>query len=160
MSKNSNAPAQRLLQASNRYLPLLLVCVILTAPVAATAQSCTTTISGVVYAPNGVDPLPNVLVYIPSNALQPFPNQLVCDQGGSTPPSGSPLALTYTSATGGFTLTNVRAGTGVRLVMQVGKWRRQVVLPTVTACQNTVAPASLTRLPKDKTQGIYQGSPS
>ena len=32
----------------------------------------TTSISGTTYAPNGVDPIPNVLVYVPNGTVQPF----------------------------------------------------------------------------------------
>jgi hypothetical protein len=52
-----------------------------------------TAISGHVYAPNGTDPLPNVLVYIPNSPVLPMPNGVQC---GAPPVSGTPLVLTYT----------------------------------------------------------------
>ena len=55
--------------------------------------SCTggtgTTVTGIVYAPNGTDPIPNVLVYIPSVQPDPLPSGVQCLQAGQTP-SGAP----------------------------------------------------------------------
>src|SRR5580658_8147082 len=39
----------------------------------------TTSITGTVYAPNGVDPLPNVLVYVPNSAVQAFTPGVACE---------------------------------------------------------------------------------
>ena len=117
------------------------------------AQSCpagvTTTVSGVVYAPNGTDPLPNVFVYVPSAPLELFPAGVACVADG-TPPAGSPITQTVTAVDGSFQLQNVPEGTNVPLVVQIGKWRRQVTVPTVTACTNT---AFSTRLPKNHGEG-------
>ena len=46
-------------------------------------------------------------------------------------PSGSPLVGTTSAVDGTFTLNNVPAGSNIPLVIQIGKWRRQVVLPEV-----------------------------
>jgi hypothetical protein len=103
--------------------------------------ACTTgstTISGTVYAPNGTDPLPNVLVYIPNAPVLPFPNNVECNPNGE-PASGLPLVSTTTAVNGTFTLTNVPVGSNIPLVIQAGKWRRQFVIPTVSSCVNTPA---------------------
>jgi hypothetical protein len=39
------------------------------------------------------------------------------------------------------------------LVMQVGKWRRQITIDNVASCQDTALPATSTTLPKNRTQG-------
>jgi hypothetical protein len=39
------------------------------------------------------------------------------------------------------------------LVIQLGKWRRQITIPNVACCGNTALPASLTRLPRTSAEG-------
>jgi hypothetical protein len=112
----------------------------------------TTSISGTVYAPNGVDPLPNVLVYVPNGTVQPFASGVACEQSGA-PVTGEPLVSTTTATDGTFTLTNMPVGMNIPLVIQAGRWRRQVVIPTVTGCVNTAVAASLTNLPTSSAQG-------
>ena len=69
------------------------------------------------------------------------------------PVTGSPLVSAVTATDGTFTLTNMPVGTNIPLVIQIGKWRRQVVIPTVTACTNTAVPAALSHLPTSHAQG-------
>jgi hypothetical protein len=113
-----------------------------------------TTISGVVYDPAGARPLYGVSVYVPGGALAPLPQGAAsCDRCGAAL-SGQPLAAAETDATGRFVLRNVPAGSGVPLVMQTGKWRRQVAIPSVVACaDNAVSDRNLTRLPRNRTEG-------
>ena len=113
------------------------------------ANGATTSISGVVYAPNGIDPLPGVLVYIPNAAVAAFSPGVSCAVAGQ-PPSGSPLVGTTTAVNGTFTLTNVPVATNIPLVVQSGRWRRQVVVPATTACGNTAFNASF---PQTQAQG-------
>lgn len=101
----------------------------------------TTSVSGVVYAPNGVDPLPNVLIYVPNAPVDPFPAGVSCPVAG-TPASGSPLVGTTTGVDGSFTIQDMPVGTNIPLVIVSGRWRRQLVIPTVSACSNTALPST------------------
>ena len=114
--------------------------------------SGTTSLSGTVYAPNGTDPLPNVLVYVPNGTVEAFSTGASC-VASVQPVTGSPLVSAVTATDGTFTLTNMPVGTNIPLVIQIGKWRRQVVIPTVTACTNTAVPAALSHLPTSHAQG-------
>ncbi len=112
----------------------------------------TTTVTGTVYAPNGIDPLPNAVVYVPNATVQPFTPGVSCDNCGA-PASGSPLVRAVTGVDGKFTLKNMPVGANIPLVIQLGRWRRQVVIPSVASCTNTAIAATLTRLPKNKSEG-------
>jgi hypothetical protein len=98
----------------------------------------TTSISGTVYTPNGVDPLPNVVVYVPNATVPAFTPGVACVTSAQ-PVGGSPLVGTTTSATtpGTYKLTNMPFGTNIPVVIQAGRWRRQYTVNT-TKCQNTV----------------------
>ena len=136
------------------------------APAAATGQACTglclqqqtcpgnttTSISGVVYAPNGTDPLPNVTVYIPNAPVAAFTPGVSCPVVGA-PPLGSPLVGTESNVDGTFNITDVPVGASIPLVIVSGRWRRQMVIPATTACQNTALPASLVVMPQNQSQG-------
>ncbi len=112
----------------------------------------TTSISGVVYAPNGTDPLPNVTVYVPNAAVDAFTPGVSCPLVG-TPPSGSPLVGTTTAVDGSFTITDVPVGTNIPLVIVSGRWRRQITVPTTTQCANTPVIADQTRFPRTQAEG-------
>ncbi len=112
-------------------------------------SGATTSISGTIYAPNGTDPLPNVLVYIPNAPVDAFTPGVSCPVVGQ-PPSGSPLVGTTTAVDGTFTLTNVPVGTNIPLVIQSGRWRRQLVVPGTAACTST---SFSTRFARNQTEG-------
>jgi hypothetical protein len=114
--------------------------------------NATTSITGTVYAPNGTDPLPNVTVYIPNDVVQPFTPGVSCPVVGA-PPSGSPLVGTTTDVNGNFTLVDVPVGSNIPLVIVSGRWRRQFVVPSTTACVNNPLPAGFTVMPQNQSQG-------
>jgi hypothetical protein len=113
----------------------------------------TTTITGTVYAPTPStygtpDPLYNALVYIPNAPLEPFTAQVACETCGS-PVSGSPLVSANTDANGKFTITNAPSGNNIPLVIQLGRWRRYIEIPTVNPCaENALTDPDMTRLPR------------
>lgn len=112
-----------------------------------------TTVTGKVYDPAGKVPLYNVVVYVPNGDLKPITAGVgACDRCDGQV-SGTPIAITQTDASGSFTLQNVPADTDFPLVMQIGKWRRKVTVPKVTACQSAPLDAGITRLPKNRSEG-------
>jgi hypothetical protein len=121
----------------------------------ACAGDAKTSLSGTVYDPAGRTPLYNIIVYVPNADLDPIKEGVGCEQCDGTA-SGSPIASALTDPTGHFVLDNAPVGANIPLVIQIGKWRRQVTIPSVTACQdNPVADAdhALLRLPRDHTEG-------
>jgi hypothetical protein len=117
---------------------------------------CATTISGTVYDPAGANPLYNAVVFIPNDpngALTPIKSGTntcnTCDVS-----IGDYVTATTSGPDGKFTLTGVPATTHVPLVVQIGKWRREVFLPQVKACtDNALAGSSQTRLPANRSEG-------
>jgi hypothetical protein len=116
---------------------------------------CTTTLSGTVYDPAGSSPLYHAFVFVPNDPLGQVPAIPVGTHSCGTCDLsiGSYVAATTTDASGHFTLSGVPATTNVPLVVQIGKWRREVFLPSVTACQDNPVPASASRLPRNQTEG-------
>ncbi len=112
----------------------------------------TTTISGTVFAPNGTDPIYNALVYVPNAPVAAFTPGISCQQCTSGV-SGSPLVSTNSAPDGTFQLQNVPVGSSIPVVIQLGRWRRQLVITTVTACVNNAPAAPFFRLPKNKGEG-------
>jgi hypothetical protein len=113
----------------------------------------TTSISGIVYDPAGTNPLYDIAVYVPATALQPLPagvptGAAACNCGALFQ-SGA-VVSTVTGVDGSFKLSNVPVG-NVPLVLQVGKWRREVQV-TTSACTDTQPSMKLT-LPGTLTGG-------
>ncbi|MGH7297508.1 MAG: hypothetical protein ACRELB_21405, partial [Polyangiaceae bacterium] len=117
----------------------------------------TTSISGKVYDPALADGLYNITVYVPGGPLQALPKGVPTGADacscGALYKSGAVVATT-TGVDGTFKLTNAPVGASIPLVMQVGKWRREVTVDTSkTQCAD--APQ------KDKSlylQGTMQGA--
>jgi hypothetical protein len=117
--------------------------------------NCTTSLSGTVYDPAGKNPLYNVVVYVPSDPSKPLPTILPGTNSCSACAAqiGDYMAVGVTDAKGHFTMTGVPATTNVPIVIQIGKWRREVLLAKIAACtDNKVADKSL-RLPKSRKEG-------
>jgi hypothetical protein len=116
-------------------------------------QKAETTLSGTVYDPAGKVPLYNVVVYVPNAPLDPIPEGVSCGQCAGTA-SGKPIASALTDATGKFVLKNPPVGKDIPLVLQVGKWRREVKIPNINPCEdNVITDINLTRLPKNQAEG-------
>jgi hypothetical protein len=119
----------------------------------------------VVYDPAGALPLYNVYVYIPNSKPDPIeagsPTCTQCE----APASGNPVIGASSDADGKFTLAQgptdlwgVPSGDNLPVVLQVGKWRRQMVLPHINACADNPLPDPSTpsqkyRLPAKSSEG-------
>lgn len=118
----------------------------------------TTTLVGHVWAPSGPTgkygalPIAGAVVYVPTKAVDAFAPGVSCDRCGA-PVSGAPLVSTVSASDGSFVLKNVPAGASVPLVVQLGRWRRQVTIPSVTPCAKNDLDGELTRLPRNKGEG-------
>jgi hypothetical protein len=117
--------------------------------------NCSTTLSGTVYDPAGRNPLYNVVVFIPNDPLGTLPaiepgthSCNTCDVS-----IGNYISATVTDSKGHFTLTGVPATSHVPLVVQTGKWRREVFLSSVTSCTDNKVDATNSRLPKNHKEG-------
>jgi hypothetical protein len=111
-----------------------------------------TKLKGLVFAPEGTLPLYNITVYIPNAPLDPVAEGVACDTCTDGLP-GDPIVATLTNTKGEFVLEGVPTGKNIPLVVSVGKWRREAVIPEVVSCVDNLAPYDLTRLPKNKSEG-------
>jgi hypothetical protein len=116
------------------------------------AGGATTTVSGVVLDPAGRNPLYNVVVYVPNEPVLALPSGASCDDCTALY-TGHPIATALTDATGRFVLENAPVGSDIPLVIQVGKWRKQVTVPSVTGCQDNPQPDGSLRLPRNRSEG-------
>jgi hypothetical protein len=112
-----------------------------------------TTLTGSVYDPAGKVPLYNILVYVPNATPSAITSGASCDKC-DTYVTGQPIAVALTDAQGRFTLKNVPSGANIPVVMQTGKWRRQITVANVPACTSTaLTDKNQTRLPRNKSEG-------
>jgi hypothetical protein len=113
-----------------------------------------TTLSGTVYDPAGVNPLYNVVVYVPNQPLGDIASGASCDTCAS-PVSGQPVAAALTDGTGHFVMQNVPspAGVAIPVVVQIGKWRRQIMIPPIRPCVDNPIGGNLLRLPRSQAEG-------
>lgn len=128
--------------------------------------NATTSITGFVYDPAGVNPLYNVYVFVPQDAtgkvaaLTTGASQNQC----SSQTTITAVTVTQTAVDGSFKLTGVPSGSNIPLVIQSGQWRREIMLKSITSCvNNTITTSSCVsaiptancalRLPKNHTDG-------
>jgi hypothetical protein len=112
-----------------------------------------TTLTGTVYAPNGTLPLYNAAVYVPNGTVEGFTEGVTCDRCDGKL-SGDPVAKVLTGSDGTFTLKDVPTGSNIPVVIQLGRWRRQITIPTVADCATTaLTDPTVTRLPKNSSEG-------
>jgi len=111
-----------------------------------------TTVSGRVYDPAGKNPLYNIAVYIPNDVVEPLKLGASCGRCDSLY-TGKAVTSALTDAEGRFTLQDAPDGANIPLVIQIGKWRKQLTIPLVTACQDNAMPDKLLTLPRNHLEG-------
>ncbi len=111
-----------------------------------------TTLSGKVLDPGGKNPVYQVMIYVPSAPVTPLVHGATCDRCDE-PLSSKPIVSTLTDVEGRFVLENTPSGDAVPIVIQLGKWRRQLTLPNVAPCADTALDPGATRLPKSQSEG-------
>lgn len=124
-----------------------------------------TTITGTVTAPGHVQPSPfgppdpifGAYVYIPNGTagpptwgVKPFTAGVSCESCSSLL-SEPPLVGVTTGVDGRFTIEDAPCGTDIPLVIQLGRWRRQITIPSVACCGTTALTAAQTHLPRTRT---------
>jgi hypothetical protein len=122
----------------------------------------TTQLTGKVLDPAGRNPIYNVVAYIPNStggALDPITpgigsGSCSCDALFS----GQPIATALTDTSGNFTLDGVPDGANIPLVVQIGKWRKEITIPSITSCTSNSA-GNIT-LPKNLSDGAFASLPS
>jgi hypothetical protein len=116
------------------------------------ANHCTGTPTPIPNPWGAPDPLYDVQVYVPGTTPAAFTPGVSCDRCTATP-SGNPIAQARTDIDGNFTLTNVPCGTNIPLVIQLGRWRRQITIPSVACCGTTTLTQEQVRMPRNRTEG-------
>jgi hypothetical protein len=115
-------------------------------------------LTGTIYDPAGVNVLPGVVVYVPNGTVSALTDGVQCDTCSSLY-SGSPIASAVTGADGKFTLANVPVGVNFPLVIQTGRWRRQVTVNAIAGVCGSGTPTAVlpsgesSRLPSKKSEG-------
>src|SRR5262245_44572401 len=89
-------------------------------------------VSGTMLTPGKTDPLYNAVVYIAKKNVDPVASGASCDRCASLSASKA-ITATLTRPDGKFQLKGVPTGSGLPLVIQMGKWRRVVPID-VTSC--------------------------
>ncbi len=109
-----------------------------------------TTITGVVRAPNGIDPVPGALVYVPREVTE-FPDGVRCEVCSQI--TDIAIVSTTTNADGTFTLGPIPTAAGqapgvtVQLVAQKGRFRKLANIQIDAPCSTNAAPAAALNMP-------------
>jgi hypothetical protein len=117
------------------------------------AAGQTTSVSGTVWDPAGKVPLYNAVVYIPPDdgPLPAFNQTVACEKCAVSVPA---LTATLSGPDGSFMLgTDVPNTPYIKLVVQLGKWRRLQTIPITPCQQNALSDRNQTRLPRNQMEG-------
>jgi hypothetical protein len=121
-----------------------------------TTAPCITEMTGTVFDPAGQVPLSNVVVYVPADPSKPLTPIKTGTSSCSacTTEIANYMALAVTDVNGHFTMKGVPATSGVPVVVQIGKWRREITLAqSIAKCSNYSVPNGVLRLPQSQKEG-------
>lgn len=116
-----------------------------------------TTLTGRVLAPNGIDPIPGAVVYVPRGEPQEFPDRVSCELCSQI--TEAAIVSTITDVDGSFTLGPLptsegqQAGARVPVVSQKGRFRRVASVAIDAPCEGNEASAADTTLPS-RSEGL------
>ncbi|MFN0247492.1 MAG: hypothetical protein ACKV2T_11450 [Kofleriaceae bacterium] len=123
-------------------------CTGLACQVASCPQNMETRVLGTVFLPNGMTPLANADIYVPSRDPGPIEHGAMCANCGPLP--GDPITRVRSDSAGRFVLRNIPSGADIPVVITAGKWRRQLRLAQVDDCTETVLATDVSRLPRSR----------
>jgi hypothetical protein len=116
-------------------------------------NSGTAEITGRIMDPAKLRPVYGVAVYVPSSAVGALAGPNVkCDTCQNIYGGLPALASATTDIDGTFRLQGVPAGVAVPLVIQLGRFRRQITVPAIAPCGTTALTAAQAHLPGTKTR--------
>ncbi len=121
-------------------------------------QSCkcnsgTAELTGKILDPAKLRPVYGVAVYVPSTAVGVLAGPNVqCDTCQNIYGGLPALASATTDVDGTFRLQGIPAGVAFPLVIQLGRFRRQVMVPAIAACGTAALSATQGHLPATKTK--------
>jgi hypothetical protein len=111
-----------------------------------------TKLRGKVYDPAGKTPLYNVTVYIPNRTPEPLKAGAQCDACDARVLNPVPVAA-ITNEKGEFAIDDVPDGKAIPLVLQVGKWRKQLSIDIERCADNVFESPNMMRLPGKSSEG-------
>ena len=121
----------------------------------ATCDASKTTLSGRVFTPAGTsgDPVYNALVFIPNGPLPALPpDGPSCDR--CTPMAPEQVVVGALSGPdGSFVISGAPTGDNIPLVVQLGKWRRQITVNIDKPCADNPLTDGMVRLPRNQSEG-------
>ena len=111
-------------------------------------------LTGIITNPAGTRPGYGAAVYIPSGLITPFPAGVACDTCANLFSGLPAVASTVSGPDGSFVLDGVPPDAPFRLVIQVGRFRRQVTVPAIAASGSAVLAPALAHLPATQLGGV------
>ena len=111
-------------------------------------NGATGSIRGVVFAPNGIDPIAQAVVYVPSSATGALSAISATTAATCEVPGVQVVTKTCAGADGAFVLSGVPVGVGVTVVIAKGLFKKEIKVnvtagaPTVLAVVDTTLPVA------------------